>query len=42
MNGAEYLQENEDYTDKSQRARERIAALHGTDEDAHGNCERRG
>ena len=41
MNRAEHLKEHEDRTDKCERARERIAALYGADERAHGDRKRR-
>jgi len=41
MNRAEHLKQHEDRAGKRKRAGERIAALHGADEHAHRNRERR-
>ena len=39
--GVEHLQQNEDDAGERERARQRIAALHGCDEHAHGDGEHR-
>ena len=41
MNRAEHLKQHEDRAGKRQRTGERMAALHGADEHAHGDPERR-
>ena len=41
VNRAEHLQQDEDRAGKGQRAGERVAALHGADQHAHGDGERR-
>ncbi len=40
VDGAEHLQQDEDDADKRQRAGERVPALHGADQHAHGDRKR--
>jgi hypothetical protein len=37
MNRVEYLKQDKDCANQRERTRERMAALHGTYEDTHGN-----